>query len=225
MALSFIFVLVRLYVRLFIQTDSRLGVDDWITGFNLLAWSAYSLSVLISAIPEGLGKDDWDLTVHNVSMLSMHSFIGQIMYSIVNASIKLALLFFYLRIFPDKNIRRLLLGTVAVIICYAFAFTMASILLCKPVDYFWRQWTDENYPGTCINYLLPSYVYAGLGIFLDLFIMAIPLSQLKKLKMGWKKKINVGLMFSVGVMYVCPAPLCFRAFNKIRVCLRMNCIC
>lgn len=202
MALSFIFVLVRLHVRLFIQTDSHLGIDDWITAFNLLAWSAYSLSVLISAIPEGLGKDDWDLTVHNVSMLSLHSFVGQLAYSIVNASIKLALLFFYLRIFPGRNIRRLLLGTIAVVILYATAFTITGVFLCRPVDYFWRQWTEDSYQGTCINYLLPSYVYAAFGIFLDLFIMAIPLSQLGKLKMGWKKKISVGLMFSVGIMYV-----------------------
>lgn len=202
MALSFVFVMVRIYVRMYIQTDSHLGIDDYITAFNLLAWSAYSLSVLLSAIPEGLGKDDWDLTTHNVSMLSMHSFIGQIVYSFVNASVKLALLFFYLRIFPETHTRRVILATIAFIMCYALAFAIVGVFLCEPVDYFWRQWVEDSYQGQCVNYLMPSYIYAAFGIALDVFIMAIPLSQLRKLNMGWKKKLSVGMMFSVGILYV-----------------------
>lgn len=214
MALSFVLVLIRLYVRLFIQTDSKLGIDDYITIFNLFAWSTYSLSVLISAIPEGLGKDDWELTVHNVVKLSLHSFVAQLVYYTVNSSVKLAFLFFYLRIFPDKNIRRLLLGTIALITCYALTFTITGVFLCQPVDYFWRQWTDDTYEGKCINVLISSYVYSAFGIFLDLVIMAIPLWQLRKLKMGWKKKVSVGMMFSVGSMCVLPPEMCRRKMKK-----------
>lgn len=202
MTLSLIFLLIRLYARLFIQSDSRLGIDDWITIFNTMVWTAYSLSVLIVAIPGGLGKDDWKLTTQDVSVLSLHSFIGQVVYYIVNASTKLVLLFFYLRIFPEKNTRRILLGTIVVIVCYAVAFGIAGINLCRPVDYFWRQWTEDSYQGHCSNYLLSSYIYSGLGLFFDVVIMVVPLYELRKLNMSWKRKISVGLMFSVGTVYV-----------------------
>lgn len=135
-------------------------------------------------------------------MLSLYGWFSQIAYSIANALVKLAFLAFYLRIFPYQSVRRVLLATAAIVVCYAFAFTIAEIFICRPVDYFWRQWTADDYSGKCIDVRVPIWVYSITGIALDLFIMAIPLSQTRKLKMNWKKKLSVGLMFCVGMLYV-----------------------
>lgn len=39
-----------------------------------------------------------------------------------------------------------------------------------------------------------------MSIALDLWILAIPLWQLRSLKMHWKKKVGVALMFCVGTL-------------------------
>ncbi|KAJ4380940.1 hypothetical protein N0V85_008701 [Neurospora sp. IMI 360204] len=44
-----------------------------------------------------------------------------------------------------------------------------------------------------------AWTQSIVTIVLDLWIMAIPLSQLRKLNMDWKKKLAVGLMLCVGV--------------------------
>ncbi|GKU15511.1 unnamed protein product, partial [Fusarium langsethiae] len=41
---------------------------------------------------------------------------------------------------------------------------------------------------------------ASINIALDIWILAIPLSQLKKMNLDWRKKIGVGIMFSVGII-------------------------
>lgn len=202
LAASVIFVAVRLYVRLFMQSEPTMGVDDWSITTALVLWTSFSLIILIGAIPEGLGRDQWELTVRNVEMLAFYIWIGQVLYCLANTLVKLGFLFFYLRIFEEKNARRLLLATVGVVVCYALAFTVVDIFLCHPVSYFWTQWTDTDSHGTCLHYMQPVWVFSGIGIFLDLFIMAIPLFQLRKLKMSLKKKASVGLMFCVGILYV-----------------------
>lgn len=199
LALSVAFVAVRLYVRLFLQTEAKMGADDWIIASALVIWSAYAIVVIVAAIPGGLGKDQWELTVGDVELLAFYSWLGQIMYCVANSWVKLGFLFFYLRIFQETNVRYLLLATVGLVSAYAFAFTITDIFLCQPVSFFWTQWTDKA-TGKCLNYLTPVFVFSGIGIFLDVFIMAIPLFQLRKLNMSLKKKISVALMFSVGIL-------------------------
>lgn len=196
-----VFVLVRLYVRCALQTDG-LGADDWSIGVSLVLWAAFTFVIIFGAIPEGLGLEAWEMTVHNVEMLAFYSWLGQITYCIANSLVKLAFVFFYLRIFRDRVVRHLLIATAAIIICYTIAFTIVDIWLCLPIDYFWKQWTDEDYPGTCVDYMLPSFFYSGFGILIDIVIMAIPLGQLRRLKMSTRNKISVGLMFCVGILYV-----------------------
>lgn len=202
LALSIISVIVRLYVRLFIQSDSKMGVDDWLTMFNLISWIAFTLLVLIGGVPRGMARNSWEMSPNNVESLALIGYISQTIYTVVNATVKLAFLFFYLRIFLDQKIRRVLLGTIVLISCYGVAFTFASIFACRPVDYFWKQWTNKDIQGVCISYLVPQFVYSGIGILLDLFILFIPMGQLRLLKLSWKKKLSVGLMFSGGIMYV-----------------------
>lgn len=206
LAVSCVFVAVRLYARLFLQSEHTMGADDWAVTTALVLWTACSFTVLLGAIPQGLGKDEWEMTVSNVEMLAFYSWLGQIMYCIANSLVKLGFLFFYLRIFQEKNVRRLLLATVGVVVCYAFAFTIVDIWLCQPISYFWTQWSDSASTGTCVQYMEPVWVFSGIGIFLDVFIMAIPIFQLRKLKMSLKKKVSVGLMFCVGILYVFQVP-------------------
>lgn len=238
LTMSAVFVLIRLYVRCALQTDG-LGVDDWSIGISLVLWTAFSLVIIFGAIPQGLGLEEWKMTVENVEMVAFYSWVGQITYCIANSLVKLAFVFFYLRIFRENVVRRLLMATAAIIICYTIAFTIVNIWLCLPIDYFWKQWTDEDYAGTCLDYMQPSFIYSGIGVFFDIVIMAIPLAQLRKMKMSMRNKISVGLMFCVGTLYVfCLQPpqslfmpsathrslLSIRVFMLIRTCHRANSI-
>lgn len=113
--------------------------------------------------------------------------------------VKLTMLIVYLRIFPSKVIRRLLWGTMVFLGFYGFAFFITGLMQCAPRNYFWLMW-DGQHEGRCININALGWANAIISIVLDLWILALPLSQLRSLRMHWKKKLAVALMFIVGTL-------------------------
>jgi hypothetical protein len=65
---------------------------------------------------------------------------------------------------------------------------------CLPVRSAW----DRSVPGKCLNLSAVIYSGASTSIILDFVIIALPIPELKTLNLTLKKKITLGLMFSVG---------------------------
>lgn len=51
------------------------------------------------------------------------------------------------------------------------------------------------------------YTHAALNIALDVWMLALPASQIWRLNLSWKKKIGVLAMFGFGILYVILLPL------------------
>lgn len=113
------------------------------------------------------------------------------------AVLKLTLLLFYLRIFPSQKLRWLLWGTVAFDVLFGASFVIAVLAQCTPIDFFWFRW-DGEHQGHCVNINAIGWSNAAISIALDLWMLALPLSQLRALRLHWKKKVAVALMFVVG---------------------------
>jgi hypothetical protein len=108
-------------------------------------------------------------------------------------------LFFYLKIFPGPDIRRLLWGTIVFDVIFGLAFLITAIFQCTPISYNWTSWRGEG-GGTCINITALAWSNAGISIAVDIWMLALPLFQLRKLQLNWKKKIGVAMMFFVGTL-------------------------
>lgn len=115
------------------------------------------------------------------------------------AAVKLSLLLFYLRIFPSHTMRVLLWGTIAFDVLFGAGFVVASVVQCFPVDHFWHKW-DGEHRGHCINTNAVGWANALISIALDFWMLALPLSQLRSLRLHWKKKLAVAVMFVVGTL-------------------------
>jgi hypothetical protein len=74
------------------------------------------------------------------------------------------------------------------------AFTIAVSFQCTPVKTVW----DITAPGHCFNSQAFVYSAAGFSIVEDLFIMLLPVSQLKALNLDLKKRIALVFMFALG---------------------------
>lgn len=68
-----------------------------------------------------------------------------------------------------------------------------------PMSYFWTMW-DQEHQGRCVNINAIGWANAIISIILDVWMLALPLSQLKNLRLHWKQKIGVALMFFVGTL-------------------------
>jgi hypothetical protein len=115
--------------------------------------------------------------------------------------VKISICFFYLRIFPGDTVRYLIYGTIVFNALMGLSFDLVALLQCHPIDYQWKRW-DGEHKGTCINNNALAFANAGISIVLDLWMLSIPMSQLVYLKLHWKKKIGVAMMFGVGFLFV-----------------------
>jgi hypothetical protein len=126
-------------------------------------------------------------------------YINEVLYFTQVFTVKLSILAFYLRLFPGVLIRRLIWGTICVTISFIIIFDFVTIFQCQPVSYYWLGWTLET-KGHCLSINMLVWANAASSIVLDLWMLVLPLSQLRVLQLHWKKKVGVALMFSVGVL-------------------------
>lgn len=195
--LSWLFVAQRFAYKLWTKLD--LGADDW---FTLAATASSTPSILFNALvvaPNGMGRDTWTLSYDNITTFCRYFFIMEIIYFADVALVKLALLYFYVRIFPSASVRRLLLGTVLFVALFGVAFVVVAIFQCTPIDYYWWKW-DGEHQGHCMDINAIAWSNAAISIALDVWMLAIPLWQLRSLRLDWTKKLGVVMMFSVGTL-------------------------
>jgi hypothetical protein len=194
---SAIFVIQRFAYKIWARLD--LGTDDWFTLVTLLSGVPSTIITARAVVPNGMGRDIWTLTADQITNFGKFFFIMEINYFFQVASLKLALLFFYVRIFPSALVRRLLWGTIVFTVIFGLTFIFMATFQCTPVEYYWQKW-DREHTGSCLNINILAWSNAAISIALDGWMLAIPLWQLNNLNLNWKRKIGVGLMFCVGTL-------------------------
>jgi hypothetical protein len=196
--LTGVFFLLRMYFKLVIaRTDFWL--DDW---FIIIAFFTAVPSVVLNThglVANGLGRDVWTLGYDVITDFIKFFYVMEVMYFIHLPLLKTSMLLFYLRIFPYERVRRVLWWTVGLNSVVGGTFVFVAIFQCDPISYYWTQW-DSNHAGRCLNINALGWSNAAVSIALDLWMLAVPLSQLPKLRMHWKKKLGIGLMFFVGTL-------------------------
>ena len=192
-------VLARIIFKGFFSTTRSLAPDDQV----ILGTLALRVSCIIINVRglahHGLGKDVWTLPMEQVTTFGMYFFIMEVLYFVELSLVKLSLSLFYMSIFPGTNIRRLLLVTAIFNGVFALTFALAAIFQCTPVSYFWTQYADPL-GGHCVNINVLGWANAAISVAVDLWLIAIPLSQVPKLSLHWKKKMGVVIMFVMGTL-------------------------
>ncbi|KAH8647679.1 hypothetical protein BX600DRAFT_475714 [Xylariales sp. PMI_506] len=194
--ISVIFTFVRVIYKAFFMS-SGLGIDDWIILVTALAGVASGTINIRLLSGNGLGTDIWTQSADNITAFAKAFYIDAILYFLDVSLLKLSILFFYLRIFPSRIMQHLLWGTIVFNILFGIAFVLASTFQCLPISYSWAYWRGLG-GGTCINISAMAWANAAISIAMDIWMLSLPLSQLRALNMHWKKKVGVAMMFFVG---------------------------
>jgi hypothetical protein len=123
----------------------------------------------------------------------------QIVYYCCLALTKIAILCFYLRIFPQKRFKRLAYGSIALIIVATLTFITLGVIQCRPIRFAWEYWKEPNEEYSCFNFVALVYSSASMNILQDLVVLILPLPWLWQLNLKTKSKIGVLVMFSLGI--------------------------
>jgi hypothetical protein len=200
-----VFTVLRFVYKIFLsETETGyIGLDDYLVLATLVFGVTAALVHLLGSIPHGLGKDIWTLSPEEITLFGEFFYHSCWTYFQASALCKMAMIAFYLRIFPAANAQRLLWASFVLVGLYGTAFVLTAIFQCRPIHYFWTKW-DGEHDGYCANANAISWANAIGGIALDFWILAIPLWQLRHLQLHWKRKVAVVVMLFVGARSVIP---------------------
>ena len=109
---------------------------------------------------------------------------------------RLSVLALYLRIFAKKNIRIGCYILMAWIVAYGFAFQLAAIFACTPVQYAW----NRRIEGKCFNIQLFFQLSTVPLILSDPFVILLPIREVLKLEMTRARRVGVVATFLTGIL-------------------------
>jgi hypothetical protein len=177
----------------------ELGCDDYSVFAALVAGVPSIILIDRGIVPNGLGRDVWTVSFDNVTNFVKYLYALEVLYFLQITLTKLTLLFFFLRIFPKRLVRRLLWATIVFNILWGTAFVIVAIFQCQPISYYWNKW-DGTGSGKCVDVNGLAWTNAIISIVLDIWMLALPLYEVFHLQLTWRKKLSVAVMFCVGTL-------------------------
>ena len=116
--------------------------------------------------------------------------------------VKVAILLFYLRIFPRQSghhrFRLLCWIMIAAISIYTVVHVLISIFQCWPVSYAWTRLFGQE-QGTCWHFGASVLTHGALNMASDWIIFFMPIKNLMELKMQRAKKVLVIVALAWGL--------------------------
>lgn len=156
----------------------------------------------------GLGRNIWVLTPVQITTFLKVYWTFEMLYTVTLGTIKISICFLYLRLFPGEKFRRLVWATLIFNLFVLVAFSFSSVFQCRPLSYFWSGWDGEQ-KGTCDNINAAAWAHAVINIVLDVWMLGLPASQVWRLNVPMRKKIEILAMFGFGILCV-SVPRCVR---------------
>ncbi|KAF4968911.1 hypothetical protein FSARC_3758 [Fusarium sarcochroum] len=174
------------------------GLDDTLTVVSVVFLIPF-LIILQIMITLGLGLDMWYLSDYQITTTFKFFIVIEILYVFALVTVKASILFFFLRIFPDNKFRVVVKCTLIFNFLLGIAFFILVFFQTKPLSIFWEGWQKKqaHLVMTGINNI--TLPHAGLNLFLDIWMLILPLTQLWELGLKLRKKLGVIGMFSVGI--------------------------
>jgi len=186
----------RLYSRW--TTCDRLAVDDYMMS---VCGVFYTVFVVLGQVTGymAFGVDTWTVGIDKVSRGLKIFYVDESFYLFCLSLTKVSMIFFYLRVFPNRGFRYAAFATMAFVIVPTVVLIFAQIFQCSPIHFVWDGWADRSQADHCININALAYTAASFSIAQELALLVLPLPLLIKLNMGLKQKAGIIFMFSLGV--------------------------
>ncbi|EEU38096.1 uncharacterized protein NECHADRAFT_84327 [Fusarium vanettenii 77-13-4] len=193
-------VILRLAARL--KSRARLGLDDYCV-LAALTFAIGTAILCIISVPYGGGKHLWVVTSDEFTTLWKMTYAFVLIYATCVSLTKASILLYYRRIFGANWAHHICMGLV---VGYWVSITIAWFSGCRPVTYFWEQFTKPTAKGYCMNTSLFYFINGICAMLIDVAILIVPMPTLYKLQMPLRQKIAVGGILLLGA-FVCVASI------------------
>ncbi|KFA60423.1 hypothetical protein S40285_07881 [Stachybotrys chlorohalonatus IBT 40285] len=198
-----VIIVLSVFQRIVTKLYWKLGIDkdDWcILLMTILLTIPSTVIGDHGLVANGMGLDIWTLQFDQITRFSTWFHVMAVLYFMQISLIKLSALFFYLRVFPVTKTRYIIIGTIVFNCMYGVIFIFVTVFQCLPVGYLSVRWMEED-EGSCINVNAMTWSNAGISIAVDIWMLFIPLLQIRSLQLSSKKKLGAALMFVTGTAF------------------------
>ena len=121
--------------------------------------------------------------------------------------IKTSIIFFFRRIFAIRPFFLFSTCLIFLVILWSLGIFFTCAGQCRPLKAYW----DKSIPGKCIDSNKLFIVNQGFNIAIDFILLGIPLPIIWKLHTVWQEKLELTLLFTVGIF------VCFASIYRIVV--------
>ncbi|KAF7187939.1 Satratoxin biosynthesis SC1 cluster protein 4, partial [Pseudocercospora fuligena] len=167
--------------------------DDVLVAVALIM-SCFLTATMCEQVDYGMGRHYANLNDHE-KIWSLRWFWASVwIYYLALWSVKLSILFQYLRILPFQGYRNACYALMTTVTLWTFWAFFSAVFACTPIDHFW----DPKVEGTCLNRLVVWFTNAGVNIVTDIATAILPLPVLNQLRLPAKQKYTLMFVFGLG---------------------------
>ncbi|KAJ8108448.1 hypothetical protein ONZ43_g6421 [Nemania bipapillata] len=200
LGLSAVTVFLRCYVRIFMLKLFR--PEDWLAVWTLALSIAYTAFVMLS-IGNGAGSRQAAVPIENIPKVLEMRWAGELTYIVTGISLKLTVGLFLLRICGRKW-QKIAIYTV-LIVCIGFNsfYLFIAVFQCRPVEFYWEQYTNATINGRCLSSkLITSLTYAACAVNAagDWVLGLLPIALVRGLDLAKRQKISIAAILALGAL-------------------------
>lgn len=135
----------------------------------------------------------YNVEVSDGTLLLQLFYAAQLLYILIQIALKVSIACLFMRVFPDRRIRLALKIFIGFMVIHGLAFMLVMVFQCWPIYSIW----DRTVAGKCVDITAVGLVGAGISIVEDIFLMVLPISELRKLQITLRQRIVLIFLFSI----------------------------
>lgn len=147
-----------------------------------------------TVVNSGLGRHSDAVSDKDMANFLKLFFGFEIVYLTQLMLVKVAILQFYLRIFPNRSFRIAAYLLMGFTLIWWVTFVCTILFSCDPIA---RAYTP-SLPGTCIDMRALVFGNAVPNIVTDVIVLILPIHQVVRLQLSKLKKLSLVVMFLSG---------------------------
>jgi len=201
-----------LFIRLlsrFQGSSGKLGLDDL---FISIAWMLATAAVgiiILCTDRYGFDRHIWDISPAYYEQAVRSAWLVGFLFLISTSFTKVSVLLFYRRLVKNTFSRPLILAiwvAIGFVVVYSIVFLTFLLTSCYPLVATWKK-LDPNYkhPYHCQSpdlSVTTVRISGALMVFTDFYSVTLPAVLVFRLRMGWRQRFALIIIFGIGYVVV-----------------------
>ncbi|RAL08801.1 uncharacterized protein BO97DRAFT_397357 [Aspergillus homomorphus CBS 101889] len=201
----------RIYARAFML--HALGTDDILMVIGAILNFALSITIMVGS-KYGIGKHALAIPKSDTVPMLKCIWATRILYTLSMGTVKMSLLWFYLRLDPRKSMRWAVFFVMFFNVALSLASFIGALASCSHPSLFWTNPTSSS----CMPLEQQQLFYEVNGILnivADILTYLLPVPMLYGLQLNWRKKGAILAIFGLGILSLAAACVRYDFVTKL----------